>query len=356
MTMPLAFETASRLWRERIVQAPDYTVIRNDRMFHAGISGAPVLESEYHDIQRLKHALIQRYRDIPVEEVFPGRTIETPEGPVYCIPRRHNLRLPESDSEAVVKRLESDLTLVYGIGRQKERELKRRGYRTIPELLNHRRFRDRARESLQVLRGGDPGDVLSLVSRWHPASHPHRICTAGLYRPEQFLFLDLETLGIYQRPIILVGLALVRDGRLETCQFLVRCMEEELPALLATREFLSQGMVLVTYNGRTFDVPYLKERYAMYGEAGDIGNPHYDLLHPSRHRFRDMYPDCRLMTLEQRLFCVHRDQDVPSMMVPEFYEAFLESRNPGPLVPVVEHNCQDLVSLARLFCLFRESA
>jgi len=60
------------------------------------------------------------------------------------------------------------------------------------------------------------------------------------------------------------------------------------------------------------------------------------------------------MTLEQRLFCIHREQDVPSMMVPEFYEAFLTSQNPGPLIPVVEHNCQDLVSLARLFCLFRE--
>jgi uncharacterized protein YprB with RNaseH-like and TPR domain len=41
-------------------------------------------------------------------------------------------------------------------------------------------------------------------------------------------------------------------------------------------------------------------------------------------------------------------------MVPEFYEAFLTSGNPGPLVPIITHNRQDLVSLARLFCLLRE--
>jgi hypothetical protein len=40
-------------------------------------------------------------------------------------------------------------------------------------------------------------------------------------------------------------------------------------------------------------------------------------------------------------------------MVPEFYETYLTSGNPGPLVPIVTHNRQDLVSLARLFALLR---
>ncbi len=41
-------------------------------------------------------------------------------------------------------------------------------------------------------------------------------------------------------------------------------------------------------------------------------------------------------------------------MVPEFYEAYLRTGNPGPLVPIVEHNRQDVVSLARLFALLSE--
>lgn len=354
MTLPLAFDTASRLWRERIVQAPDYTVISHDRIFRANLSGSPVLESEYHDVQRLKHSLLQRYMDTTIEDALPGCVLETQDGPVYRITRSHALCLPEKDTEGVMQHLLQDLTLVYGIGRRKERDLKRMGYRTICDLLHHRRFQDSAREILATLHDGSPEEINSLVTRWHPASHPISLSTNGLYDAERFLFLDLETLGIYQRPIILIGLAFLQDGRLVTSQYLVRRMEEELPALQATREYLSRDMVLVTYNGRTFDVPYLKERYALYGEACDITNPHYDLLHPSRRRFKDALPDCRLMTLEQRLFSIHRQEDVPSMMVPEFYEAFLTSQNPGPLIPIVEHNCQDLVSLARLFCLFRE--
>jgi len=356
MTMPLAFETASRLWRDRVMEAPDYSVIKNDRHFMAGISGSPVLESEYREIQRFKHMLLQRYRDTPLEVLFPGYTIETAEGPVYCITRRHGIRLPKSDPVRVRRQLEADLTLVFGIGKQKERDLKRKGYRTIPDLLQHRRFGEPARAALRVLREGTAAEVLSLVSRWHPVSDPRCLSTAGLYREGQFLFLDLETLGLSQRPVILIGLAFVEGDRLVTCQYLVRCMEEELPALLATKDCLSREKVLVTYNGRSFDVPYLVERYAMYGEDCGIHNPHYDLLHPSRRRWRDSCPDCRLSTLEQELFSIHRQQDVPSMMVPEFYEAFLTTQNPGPLIPVVEHNCQDLVSLARLFCLFREES
>src|SRR5690606_34502061 len=108
MTPPLAFETASRLWRDRIVEAPDYSVIRNDRLFVAGMSGAPVLESEYRDIQRFKSILLAQHRETPLEELFPGRTIETPEGPVYCITRRHAVRIPEGARESVRKQLEGD--------------------------------------------------------------------------------------------------------------------------------------------------------------------------------------------------------------------------------------------------------
>ena len=41
-------------------------------------------------------------------------------------------------------------------------------------------------------------------------------------------------------------------------------------------------------------------------------------------------------------------------MVPEFYETYLQSGNPGPLVPIVEHNREDVTSLAKLLFHFLE--
>jgi uncharacterized protein YprB with RNaseH-like and TPR domain len=60
-------------------------------------------------------------------------------------------------------------------------------------------------------------------------------------------------------------------------------------------------------------------------------------------------PDARLLTIEKHIFGEDRADDVPGAMVPEFYESYLESGNPGPLVPVVEHNRKDMITLARLF-------
>ena len=77
--------------------------------------------------------------------------------------------------------------------------------------------------------------------------------------------------------------------------------------------------------------------------------PHFDVLHFSRRRWKDQFPSLRLSALEREVFGISRDDDVPGQMVPEFYERYLKTGNCGPLVPVIEHNRQDVVSLALLF-------
>ena len=356
MTMPLVFETASKLWRDRVAGSQEYSVIRNDRMHRAFLPRSPVLESEYRAAVSYRDNLLRMYEGRKLEEVFPGRPVRTPEGEAYCISRRHEIRPPSRETDSTRHALLSDLSLVYGIGKRNERYLKSRGYRTIRDLLCHRRFSAPARECLETLEKGSPRDVLSLVSRWYPPSHLRQIQSARLFDPSDFLFLDIETLGIFQRPIVLVGLASVEGDRLVSDQFLVRDMEEELPAILAAEEYLRKRALLITYNGKAFDIPYLQERCALYGERLPIWCSHLDLLHPARRLFGERFADCRLSTLERGLFGITRNEDIFSMMVPEFYEAYAIHGNPGPLVPVVEHNCQDLVSLARLFFHLLEAA
>jgi uncharacterized protein YprB with RNaseH-like and TPR domain len=81
---------------------------------------------------------------------------------------------------------------------------------------------------------------------------------------------------------------------------------------------------------------------------GVIDNTHFDMLHFARRRFREL-PDARLLTIEKHLIGESRCDDVPGAMVPEFYDYYLRTGNPGPLVPIVEHNRRDIVTLARLF-------
>jgi uncharacterized protein YprB with RNaseH-like and TPR domain len=354
MNSSLVFDRISRHWRTEIDDSHDFAIIRNDTISRSSFSDSWVFESDYNRAGALKRDLMSRYSDCSVEEVFGGTEVDTSEGVCYAV--HHECALPGRPGPGPDPRilLLSDLTLIRGIGRKKESELKKRGYMTIRDLLGHRSYRCRAEAALAVISDARPEEITRMVTRGLSPSHPLTLLTSGLYNPSDFVFLDLETMGFFSRPIILFGIALISGDRLVVHQFLVREMDEELPALIALKQYLGPRNVLVTFNGKTFDIPYLKERYSYYGEYMRMGNIHFDLLHAARRAWRTKLPDCRLGTLEQKIFGMKREHDVPSAMVPEFYETYLKTGNPGPLVPVVGHNRQDVITLARLLALFQE--
>jgi uncharacterized protein len=191
---------------------------------------------------------------------------------------------------------------------------------------------------------------MDLIGSRQAKTHPLVLGAAGLHEPGDFVFLDIETLGLFSRPIILFGIGIIDHGQLVVRQYLLRDIIEEQSALMATLEqFTSDCPALVTFNGKSFDAPYLADRLAYYGMGTLAGIPHFDVLHFSRRRWKDEFPSLRLSALEKEILGVRREDDIPGQMVPEFYETYLRSGNCGPLVPVVRHNRQDIVSLARLF-------
>ncbi|HON81835.1 MAG TPA: ribonuclease H-like domain-containing protein [Methanoregulaceae archaeon] len=348
-----ALSSAGRMWRSRIDEAHDYSIIRNDTVFRTSLHASWVYESQHEAAREHLASLLSSHEGQGLDDIFRGEEQETTEGACYCIRSEEHLALGCQDRRALRDLLLSDLQLVRGIGARTEQRLKARGYRTIADLVRHQRFGKAAARSLRILSGDGIPEIEGLVTRWHSPSHQNAFLTSGLYHPSDLLFIDLETMGLFSRPIILFGLAGVQGDTLHIAQYLLRGIEEELPSLSVVREVLAEDRVIVSFNGKAFDVPCLLERSAFYGRPAGIKNPHYDLLHVARSRWRDRLPDCRLGTLERHLFGVCRECDVPGAMVPEFYEAYLATGNPGPLVPIVSHNRQDIVSLARLFALFR---
>ena len=354
MNSPLVYDAISRQWQERADSGRDYTVIRNDNIFRSSFTESYIFESDFRSAGTLLASLMDRHQGHTVEDAVPGTVEETGEGDCYRIETRVPLQVPVCGEAIIRERLLSELTLIWGIGKKTAGQLRQRGYHRIPDLVHHRKYQRRAAECLSTIAEADPETLTRWVGRVSSPAHPLSMLTSGLFPPDRLVFLDLETLGFFSRPIILFGIGRFEGQDLVISQFLLRGIEEELPSLLRTAGLLCPGTVAVTYNGKSFDLPYLKERLAFYGEFPPLAGVHFDLLHHSRRRWRDSFPDCRLSTLEKRLFGVRREDDVPSAMVPEFYEAYLRTGNPGPLVPIVEHNRQDVVSLARLFALLSE--
>jgi uncharacterized protein YprB with RNaseH-like and TPR domain len=252
------------------------------------------------------------------------------------------------DGESARKALLSNLRLLRGIGPGTEAKLKRAGYHTIEDLLMHRRWREQARRFMGIIDSGDACRLQEELWHWMPRSHPLNLHVTALTGCERLVALDIETMGLFSRPIILFGAAFARGERIIMRQYLARGVEEEAAAI---EEFCSsvEGYPLISYNGRSFDVPYINQRLSYYGLGRSLQNVHVDLLPLARRAFRHKLPDARLTTIERYLLGLEREDDVPGALVPEFYEEYLQTKNPGPLIPIIEHNRSDLATLARLY-------
>lgn len=166
---------------------------------------------------------------------------------------------------------------------------------------------------------------------------------------EGIVCLDIETCGLAGMPVFQVGLLGWRDGTVVIRQFMARDYSEE-PALLArVWEALEPVGVLVTFNGASFDVPFLEDRSAATGLGPRrLGARHVDLLHEARRRWRGVLPNCRLQTIERFVCGRIRSGDIPGDLIPSVYHEFVRTGDARQIEAVLRHNAQDLVTLAEV--------
>ena len=341
-------------WRDRSDRPDRQEIPGGDGQGFAAVFSAGLSAEDYEQARRLKERLLRSFRNVPLEKALPGKEIRTEKGSCYHIRTEETLAFRTIRRERAREIILSDLKLIYGIGGITERELKKKGYRTIEDLASHPRFGTGAAAFLDLLDAGDTVTLCEWIGRWFSRSHPLILHSSGLHDREDFLILDIETLGLFTRPIILFGAARISGNRIRVDQYLLRDIREEPAALAALLAHVGTRCAFVTFNGRAFDVPYIRERLAYYRMAGDLDRAHFDVLHFSRRAWRDRAPNCRLTTLETHLFGIEREDDVPSALVPEFYETYRRTGNVGPLVPIIRHNREDLISLARIFSRLHE--
>ena len=172
--------------------------------------------------------------------------------------------------------------------------------------------------------------------------------TAWRVAPEQVCYLDLETTGLGCCPVFLIGTLICRDGELVCRQFLARDYAEELSIVHAFAEQVRDTMLFVTFNGKSFDVPFLRTRAAATGVRLPEPPGHFDLLHEARRAFGHKLPDCKLKTLEHRVCGRHRGDDIPGAEIPAAYHDFVRSGDARQIAMIVKHNQWDLVTMVHL--------
>ena len=184
--------------------------------------------------------------------------------------------------------------------------------------------------------------------------HIRMICGCDI--PEQFdirraLFVDTETTGLRGSGTVafLIGAGWLEGERFVTRQLLMRDYPQEASQLSIFADMVQDAQWIVTFNGKSFDIPLLRDRFIMnrlHARWRDL--PHIDLLHASRRVWKPRLESCTLQRLEVELFGVEREGDIPGCDIPQRYFDYLKTQDFSLLADILEHNALDVKSMARL--------
>ncbi|MCE5256953.1 MAG: ribonuclease H-like domain-containing protein [Spirochaetaceae bacterium] len=177
---------------------------------------------------------------------------------------------------------------------------------------------------------------------------------------ESLSFFDLETTGLSGGTgtiAFLAGIGYFESGTFMVSQVFMDDFPGETDLLGLTLESLAKRPILVTYNGKAFDIPLMRTRCILNGMAIPPFR-HFDLLHTSRRLWKATMDSCSLSALEAAVLDIERSDDVPGALIPGIWLEYVNSppasvrrRQSLPKIrSVLAHNVQDLVSLARLMC------
>jgi uncharacterized protein YprB with RNaseH-like and TPR domain len=180
----------------------------------------------------------------------------------------------------------------------------------------------------------------------------------------RMLFIDLETTGLAGGAgtyAFLVGFGWFEDASFRVRQFFLTSYAAEQVLLEEVTALAAQAGVLVSYNGKTFDLPLIETRFLFHRMAPPFGGlTHLDMLHLARRLWRprttgesleregQSHTTCRLSAVEESVLGHVRQGDVPGFEIPSRYFHYVRTGDARPLDEVFEHNRLDLLALAML--------
>ena len=179
-------------------------------------------------------------------------------------------------------------------------------------------------------------------------------------KKEDILFLDLETTGLRSNGIFafMIGLGYYVNEQFIVEQIFLPDPEAEVNSFDRLLELVNEKSLLITFNGKTFDIPVLESRLLYHQIWLNLrAMEHLDLLHLARRLWKNKLPSCALETIEFYILGQIRDMelDIEGGEIPQTYFSFLLNGNPELMQRVFLHNHTDILHTAALFTLICNS-
>ncbi|MGX8774462.1 MAG: ribonuclease H-like domain-containing protein [Bacillota bacterium] len=198
-----------------------------------------------------------------------------------------------------------------------------------------------------------------IVEEWQ-----QNICDSALW---DFYFsgmrtgsLDIETTGLdpNRNKFVLGGVYDAEAGRLH--QVLAESRAEEADALAEYMDTLADLDVVVTYNGRNFDIPFVDTRLAACGSASANCGHLYDLdlyqVLSGHSQLRRLLPNMRQKTVENYMGLWNtRADEISGAESVELFNRYELTGDPEAEAKILLHNNDDVRQLTRLTAAIKKS-
>jgi uncharacterized protein YprB with RNaseH-like and TPR domain len=172
------------------------------------------------------------------------------------------------------------------------------------------------------------------------------------FNPATTYFIDTETTGLMGGTgtvMFLVGVGYFVEGAFRLDQCFMRDFDDEEPMLTFLSTLFSRCETVVSYNGKSFDLPLLRTRFIQNRIPFPLdAAAHYDLVHAARRFWKRRLGKCNLTNIEQHILGIERHGDVPSHLIPQLWLDYLRRRDARPLKPIFYHHKMDILSLVTL--------
>nr|WP_300093036.1 ribonuclease H-like domain-containing protein [Sedimentibacter sp.] len=165
---------------------------------------------------------------------------------------------------------------------------------------------------------------------------------------KQSVFLDIETTGLSRQfsDIISITILLHEDNVYKIHQIFCQYSVDEPQALKLLKDLIKNKKFIITYNGNSFDIPFLSFKAQKHGIDLKLENMiKIDLYNYLRHvKNKIEIPGLKLKAVEE-YFKINRTDTLSGEDVTVLYEAYrLEPRKEFSFL-IMQHNYEDVLNL-----------
>lgn len=169
--------------------------------------------------------------------------------------------------------------------------------------------------------------------------------------PNHFVF-DIETTGLSPKycSVILIGVLFNYGNNTVIKQFFAENEDQEKELLLTFIDQISDFQNHITFNGITFDIPFLNSRLAKHNidfsldKSDDIDI--LRLIKPYKEKLS--LSDCKLKTVEKYVG-IHREDTISGKESVDMYKNYVNNKSQKLKDIILLHNYEDIYYLGHLF-------